>query len=117
VKENRRIIYIAGPFRSKTSWGIEQNVRRAEEAGFEILRLGGFPLIPHANTRFFHGSFEDEIFLEGTLELLRRADAILLLSDWKKSDGARHEHKMAVVWGKVVLYSLQDAKKYLSEVV
>jgi hypothetical protein len=44
--------YIIGPFRAPTVWQVEQNIRIAEELGFEVAQLGVFPIIPHANTRF-----------------------------------------------------------------
>ena len=58
--------YIIGPFRAPTAWEIEQNVRNAERLGLEVAKLGAFPIIPHAITRFFHGLLSDEFWLEGT---------------------------------------------------
>jgi hypothetical protein len=86
-----KIIYIAGPFSAPTAWGIEQNVRRAESIAAEVVKLGAMPLCPHANTRFFHGFASDEFFIEGTMELLRRCDAVALTPDWRCSQGARGE--------------------------
>lgn len=72
-----KVVYVAGRFRGPTAWDIAENVRAAERAGFEVAQLGAMPLIPHANTAHFHGTFTDAFWLEGTLELLRRADAVL----------------------------------------
>lgn len=88
------LIYIAGPYRSGSHWQLEQNIRIAEAAGFEVALLGGYPIIPHSNTR---GYFEDaqqspSFWLEATLELMRRCDAIYLLPQWPMSSGARDEH-------------------------
>jgi hypothetical protein len=85
------VVYIAGPFRAKTPWLIEQNVRRAEAVALEVWKLGAAALCPHANTRHFQNSAKDEIWMRGTMELLRRCDAIVLLKEWKTSEGSRAE--------------------------
>lgn len=89
------LIYIAGPFRAPTAWEIEQNVRRAEEMGARVIQAGGYPVIPHANTRFFHGHGEDQIYLDGTLEVLLRCDGMILLDGWEKSSGSKVEKTKA----------------------
>lgn len=108
-----KIIYVAGPFRAPDAWGIESNVRRAEIAGYEVARLGYMPLIPHANTRFFHGGpFTDSFWLEGTQELLRRCDAILMIEGWDLSEGSKAELKLAEELGLGIFYSLQELREY-----
>lgn len=92
-------MYIAGPFRAPTAWGIAENVRRAERWGLEVARLGAMPLIPHANTAHFHGEGADQLWLDGTLELLRRCDAALLTPGWKNSSGSRGEREEALRLG------------------
>lgn len=87
-----KIVYIAGPFRAVTAWGIENNVRRAEEQAVLLVNMFGImPLIPHANTRFFHGLGSDELWLEGTMELMRRCDAIYMCPGWEQSEGSKAE--------------------------
>ena len=72
------IAFIAGPFRGSNPWEVEQNIRRAEEVAFKVAELGIMPLCPHTNTRFFDGTLTDEFWLEGTSELLRRCDMVVL---------------------------------------
>lgn len=86
-----RVIYIAGKFRGATPWQVEQNVRAAEAAALEVWRAGCFALCPHTNTRHFDKELPDEVFLAGTLEMLRRSDAILLIPGWTRSQGALAE--------------------------
>jgi hypothetical protein len=86
-----KIVYIAGPFRAHTAWGIAENVRAAERLGLEVCKLGLMALIPHANTAHFHGELTEDFFLDGTMELLRRSDAVMLLPDWGKSIGTVRE--------------------------
>jgi len=86
-----KVVYIAGPFTGKTPWDVEQNVRVAEEAALHVAKLGAMPLCPHSNTRFFHGQCTPAFWYEGTLELLRRCDAIMLIGNWCTSRGALAE--------------------------
>lgn len=86
-----RLVYVAGPFRGPTIWDIAENVRNAQRVGLEVARLGYMPVIPHANTHLFHGQGNDTFWLEGTLELLRRCDAVVLVPGWEKSSGTRAE--------------------------
>jgi hypothetical protein len=100
-----KVVYIAGPFRGSNAWEVEKNIREAEEFGFRVAQLRAMPLIPHANTRFFDGTLTGEFWLEGTIELMRRCDAILLLPTWEQSEGARAERKEAERLGLQVFYN------------
>lgn len=112
-----RIIYTAGRYRSATRWGVEQNVRAAEAVAYEVAKLGGFPLCPHTNTR---GHFEDlqdaEFWLGGTLELLRRSDAVIMVPGWLESSGARAERDEALRLGLPVFYTLDELRVWLARV-
>jgi nucleoside 2-deoxyribosyltransferase len=44
-----------------------------------LWQMGAAALCPHANTRFFQNSAPDEVWIEGTMELLRRCDAVVLV--------------------------------------
>jgi len=85
------VIYIAGPFRGAHAWAIAQNVHRAECAAYEIFASGHVALCPHTNTRHFDSSLPDQIFIDGTLELMRRCDAVIVLPDYKNSQGTLGE--------------------------
>jgi hypothetical protein len=103
-----KLIYVAGPFRGPNGWEIERNVRRAEELGYDVFRAGGMPIIPHANTRHFHGQGTDQFWLDGTLELARRCDALILTPDWSNSVGARSERMTVLEMGKPVFHTVAD---------
>lgn len=101
-----RVVYIAGPFRAPTAWGIEQNVRAAEATAFRVASMGFAPLCPHANTRFFHGTLTDAFWLEATMELLRRCDAVMLSEGWDNSSGTKAEIREAERLGIPVFYQI-----------
>lgn len=86
-----RVVYIAGPFRDVTPWAVEQHVRVAEALSFLVASVGAMPLCPHTNTRFSHGTLTEQFWLDGTLELMSRCDAVILTPDWQTSEGARAE--------------------------
>jgi len=91
-----RIVYIAGKYRGENSWEVEQNIRVAETQALRIAGLGMMPLCPHSMTRYFDGTLTAEFWLEGTLELLRRCDAVYLCPGWENSSGSVSERSEAV---------------------
>jgi len=90
-----KLVYVAGPFRAASAWDIEQNIRSAEELALELWRRGVAVICPHTNTRFFQGAAPDEVWLKGTLEMLKRCDAVMLVAGWEQSSGSRVEVKVA----------------------
>lgn len=110
-----RVVYIAGPFRGKTTWDVAQNVRRAEALGLEVARLGAMPLIPHANTHLFDGQQTDQFWIDGTLELLKRCDALITTDDWERSSGARGEVAYALANSIPVFYFLSALSVWLNK--
>jgi hypothetical protein len=93
------LVYIVGPYRAATPWEIERNVRRAEDVAAQVVALGAYPVIPHANTRFFQGLADDDFFLEATQELLLRCDAAMLVPGWQASEGSIGEIELAQAEG------------------
>lgn len=118
-----RVVYVAGPFRSASSYcpgqqdsfGIHLNITRAMELALEVWRSGAVALCPHGNTAPFQGSAPDDVWLEGDLELLRRCDAVLMTPDWQRSSGAREEEKFARAHGVPVFYELAPLQAWLTE--
>ena len=111
--------YIIGPFREDTVWEMEQNVRNAERLGFEVADLGVFPIIPHANTRFFNGAFADAFLLEGTRGLmLRAADFAITVEalgfSWRHSRGSVAEVECMETAGRPVFHSLLTLRAWLT---
>lgn len=108
-----KVIYIAGPFRADTHWGIVMNVREAEHHALHVWRLGGMAFCPHLNTANFQGSLKDQVWLRGDLEMLRRCDAVWLLPDWKKSKGSRNEKKLAESLGIPCFENGREVKAFI----
>lgn len=105
-----KVIYIAGPFRARTQWGITQNVQRAEKATLKLWKEGWAVVCPHRITERFQGECSDEVFLQGCLELLKRCDAIYMLKDWSTSEGAQEEWRLAREMGIQTIYEADQWK-------
>lgn len=110
-----KVVFIAGPFRAPTPWGVEQNIRAAEEAALQVWSLGAAALCPHTNTRFFDRALPDEIFLAGTRLLLSRCDAMLVVGNWKDSEGTREEINWASNRNIPKFFHIEDLSRWLAE--
>lgn len=112
-----KVVYVAGPYRAENNWEIEQNIRRAEEAAHKIWLSGKAAAIcPHCETRYFQGSAPDVVWLEGTLELLRRCDAALFLPGWEDSVGACGEYEEATTYSIPRFTTLPDVFHWLDDI-
>lgn len=98
------LCYIAGPFRGPTPFDVKINVHEAEMLGLEVAAIGGYPIIPHSMTGNFDKQLTDQFWLEGSLELLRRCDAIVMNVRWRESVGAKAEHIAAERMGMPIFY-------------
>ena len=91
-----KVVFVCGPFRGKTPWGVECNVHRAEAVAFRVAQEGAVPLCPHTMYRHFDGTLTDAFWLAGARELLRRSDAVVLAQGWQESEGSRGEYAEAL---------------------
>jgi len=96
VRGSFRLCYVAGPFRAPTPWQVEQNVRRAEEWSVVVARAGWVPVCSHTMYRHFDelDGVHSEFWLGGTLELLRRCDAVVFVPGWMYSKGSCGEYAL-----------------------
>lgn len=108
-----KVIYIAGPFRGADGWAVKCNVHQAEEAARMVARLGAMPLCPHSLGASFSGTETDQFWLDGTLELMRRCDAIFMVDGWEASEGAKGEREEARRLGIRVVYTERDLLLWL----
>lgn len=107
-----RLIYVAGKFRAPTVWEIQKNVHKAEELGHQVALAGFMPIIPHANSRFFHDILDEQFWIDGTLELMRRCDGVIMVDNWKDSEGARGEREEALRLALPNFNSIDMLKRY-----
>jgi hypothetical protein len=76
--------------------------------------MGAIPLIPHANTAHLDGIAPDPFWLDGTLEMMRRCDAVYCFcSEWTDSVGTRGEVEEACRLNIPVLFNLKDLAAWI----
>ena len=87
------LIYVAGRYRAATREAIAENIEAARLVGVAAARLGWYPVIPHCNTAHMELDLQhdDEFWLAGTLELMTRCDAVVLVDGWETSIGTAGE--------------------------
>jgi hypothetical protein len=110
-----KLVYIAGPFSARTREGVELNIARAVALGVEVARLGAMPVCPHANTS--HPEYERvqpySFWIEGTMLLLRKCDAVMLVPGWENSKGACCEYDDAFQRNVPIFDALGDLDRWL----
>lgn len=93
-----KTIFISGKYYDKDYYILQDNIRYAENVGVQLLFKKWNVIIPHKNFEFAHiyfDSLNSDFWLERCLTLLSKCDSILMLRNWKKSDGAKKEYKFA----------------------
>jgi len=95
------VVYTAGPYRSAQGMhGVAQNIERAGSVARQLWAMGFTVICPHKNTAFFDGAdIPDEVWLAGCLQLVGRADILILLPGWEHSSGTRIERDTALALG------------------
>lgn len=112
-------VYIAGPFRGKNSYEVHCNVRAAEKLMHELLtacleaQVQVACVCPHTMNQNFDGTFDDQYWLDSSLELLRRCDGVLLVPGWERSAGAQGEHELALHLAKPIFTSPAQVVRHL----
>jgi len=103
------LLYVAGPYRAATRAAISANIESARQVGIRAARLGWYPVIPHCNTAHMEldTDHDDAFWLAGTLELMTRCDAVVLVPGWETSAGTAGEIAKADQIGLTVFRDLE----------
>src|SRR5216684_1173635 len=75
-----KLVYIAGPLRAADTWSVEQNIQIVERLALDVFGLGAYPVYVHPFARYTEG--RRALAMHGSLELMRRCDALILALDW-----------------------------------
>jgi len=98
------VAYISGPYRSANINGITKNINAARVVAEKYWLKGYSVFCPHLNAAYFDGLIPDDSFLNGMLEILRRCDVIVMMSDWELSEGAKAELALAMELEKEIIF-------------
>ena len=88
------LLYVAGKYRAATREAVSANIEAARQVGIAAAGLGWYPVIPHTNTAHMEHDLPhagDTFWLAGTLELMTRCDAVVLVPGWETSEGTQAE--------------------------
>lgn len=124
-----KLIYIAGPYRPYTNAhgalvDTAHNISIAEMTAVHLVdalgHLGLFPVVPHLNTRDFENQVKknhDQYFLDGTMAMLERCDAVLLTmpNADEVSSGTKSEVHRAYQLGIQVYRSFDSLRRAAQE--
>lgn len=90
-----KLYYVAGPFRAKTLNGVQQNIDRARNVAAALAERGLMPVCVHTMEGLAMHDIQQEnngqFWVDGTLEVLRRCDAVVVCGDHRKSAGTMGE--------------------------
>jgi hypothetical protein len=111
-----KLIYVAGPFSSKSRAGVEANIQRAAEMGVEVAKLGACPWVPHSNTSLpeYEHVQPYEFWIEATELQRQKCDGLFAIEGWEKSSGARKEVAAATEQGQPIFFSLAELADWLA---
>lgn len=99
-----KLIYIAGAYTAPTAVQRGANVQRARETAANVAALGGFPVTPHQMQLGIEDAGDEPFWYEGTMELMRRCDAVVVAPMSAASRGVTREVNEAHRLGKPVFY-------------
>lgn len=106
------VVYLAGPYRASSIFGVALNIYRAWRVAKRLWRAGFVVICPHSNTAFMgeelFSQINCQVFLDGDLELVRRSDAVFALPGWRWSSGTCGEVKEARRHNKPVFYDIEE---------
>ncbi len=110
--ETQLLVYVAGPYRAGSEWGLVENIRNAESVALLAWSLGCAVICPHKNTAHFGGAMNlpDEVWLRGDMTMLRRCDAVVLCPGWRRSAGTLAEVAEAEALGIPVVEGVEGLK-------
>ena len=74
------LVYIAGAYTAPTPYEVELNIDRAKQIAMHVWKLKAAAVCPHTNSAHFEGCADYKGFSEGTMEMMRRCDAVILVS-------------------------------------
>lgn len=123
-----KLIYIAGPYTGKLGRTTEQNIENARGRAVQVTVMlaehNCFPLTPHLNTGLFESlpgsdGLPEEYWYAGAMELLKRADAVLLTFQTadRASKGTKREMAEAEKLGIPVFRSIHQLVQFMEQQV
>ena len=100
------LVYVSGPYSPGHGRSTEDNIIAARKVAIALWEDGHAVICPHLNTAHFEddckATYDD--YISGDLEMVRRCDGIVMISNWDQSKGAHLEHLEAAFTKKKIYY-------------
>lgn len=112
-----KVIYISGPYRGATPFDVHRNILKAAEISIKVWEIGAVALCPHLNTylfEFYAKHIDNNTWINGDIELVKRCNAVLAIDGWEYSEGSQQEIDVAFEHRIPIFYTIEDLKKWLS---
>ena len=92
---DKKIVYVAGPIRSK--WRIKRwmNILRARNVAIKLWKVGFAAICPHLNSVTMRHHVDEEEFVDGDLSFVKKADFLVVVDGWLTSVGSKREIEIA----------------------
>lgn len=103
-RKSIKVAYISGPYSAPTPHEIHANIRLAGQYAEKYWKLGYAVICPHLNSAFMDGVVPYGNFITGDLEFVRRSDVIVMMPNWRSSNGAAAERLEAERCNKEIIY-------------
>jgi len=105
-KAGKNLIYVCGPYRNTSEEKKKENIWHALRVSVRLWELGFFVICPHLNTANFefYTNLDNNVWLDGGLEMLRRCDCVFILKGFETSPGSLKECELAQKLGKDIYF-------------
>ena len=99
-----KLLFVSGAY----AGDVEKNIAKAEEVSIGLIRAGFHVVTPHKNTagyeKYEDGVLNRKTWMDMCFNILMRCDAVYVMNNWKKSEGAKDEIAYAHKLGIPVIY-------------
>ena len=102
-----KVLFIIGPYRADTHSQVARNIITARAYAEKYWSKKYSVICPQLNSAFMSGVVDEQVFLDGYLEQLRRSDVVLVLPGWKESEGSNREVMLATELDKEFIWIIQ----------
>lgn len=109
------LVYIAGKYRDDQPYKVYGHIERAWQMGCQVNALGSaYAMIPHKNSEHMEGLRGPQFWIDATLEMMRRCDAVMIIpGTWETSTGTKGEIAEAERLGIPVFYDIENLEQWL----
>lgn len=106
----QKVAYVIGALRGGTSKIRKSNKDRAKHIAVELWKLGFAVICPHTNGGYLSGQVNEDVLMEGHLELLSRSDIVVVVSGRRtaESKGSKKEIQLCNKLGITIYEDIKD---------